>query len=518
VKSLRAALVTVAISVISAATAAPSRITLTLSIDANDPRPQIDRNIYGQFAEHKGRLIYDGIWVGEDSPIPNTRGIRNDVVAALKRIHVPVVRWPGGCFGDLYHWRDGIGPREKRPRRRDVYGQVESNQFGTHEFMDFIQQIGSEPYLSVNVGSGSPQEASEWLEYMTATEGSLAELRRENGQIDPWKPKYVGIGNEMWGCGGFMRPEYYVDNLRRYSLFISNTSRFLIASGADGDDYSWSKTLMQSAAWYPPHAYTPIRPFQGISLHYYIFPEGGWEPDHGRAIEFSESEWFSTLRAALRMDRLLTEHSSVMDQYDAKKSVALVVDEWGTWYAPTSRTSSGLQQSSLRDALVAALIFNIFHRHTDRVKMANISMMVNVFQAMILTENEKMLLTPTYHVFDLYSPFQDAIPYSTKLSGLTFEVDKEPLSSVDVSAAKSKDGKLYLALVNMDPHRPAEIATTLYGTARGKIITAPHMDSHNTFEAPDSVRPTPYSGKTDGRGKIYFLLPEKSVAVVSIQE
>jgi alpha-L-arabinofuranosidase len=517
VTSLRVAFLAAAISAINVATAASPRITLAVSVDTNSPRPKIDRNIYGQFAEHKGRLIYDGIWVGEDSAIPNTRGIRNDVVAALKRIHVPVVRWPGGCFGDLYHWRDGIGPREARPRRRDVYGQVESNQFGTHEFMDFANLIGAEPYLSVNVGSGSPQEANEWLEYMTDTEGSLAELRRQNGRSDPWKLKYVGIGNEMWGCGGFMRPEYYIDNLRRFSFFVSDPSRFLIASGPAGDDYSWSKALMQSATSYPLHADTPIRLFQGISLHYYIFPEGGWEPDHGRATDFSESEWFSTLRAALRMDRLLTEHSSVMDLYDTNKAVALVVDEWGTWYASTSGASSGLQQSSLRDALVAALIFNIFHRHTDRVKMANISMMVNVFQAMILTDKNNMLLTPTYHVFDLYQPFQDATPYPTTISDSTFEVTNNSLISVDVSAARGKDGKLYLALVNLDPSRPADVMTTLTGIAQGRIITAPHMDSHNTFEAPDSVQPAPYAGTTDSRGKIHFLLPEKSVAVVSIQ-
>jgi alpha-N-arabinofuranosidase len=322
----------------------------------------------------------------------------------------------------------------------------------------------------------------------------------------------------MWGCGGFMRPEYYADNLRRYSFFVSGTSRFLIASGPAGDDYPWSKALMQSAASYQLHADTPIRLFQGLSLHYYIFPEGGWEPDHGRATDFSESEWFSTLRAALRLDRLLTEHSSVMDLYDTNKAVALVVDEWGTWYASTPGASPGFQQSSLRDALVAALVFNIFHRHTDRVKMANISMMINVFQAMILTDKERMLLTPTYHVFDLYQPFQGATPYPTKISESTFEFNNDSLSPVDVSAAKGKDGKLYLALVNLDPYRAADIRTTLSGTALGRIITAPHMDSHNTFEAPDSVRPVPYAGQTDNRGKIHFLLPKSSVAVIAIQQ
>lgn len=508
----------------NSAVAQHGAVSVAVTVDTSKPGPEIDRNIYGQFAEHKGTLIYDGIWVGEDSKIPNTRGIRNDVVVALRKIHVPVVRWPGGCFADVYHWRDGIGPRERRPRRIGVYsGQVETNQFGTREFMDFMDQIGAEPYITINVGSGTVQEARDWLEYMTADAGSLADFRRENGRSKPWKVKYVGVGNEMWQCGGNMRPDYYADNLRQYSQFlsydaVSQDSRDLIASGPLNDDYEWTRMLMPNASWTYPHSDIRIQFFQGLSLHYYTFPEGTWVPtqDLGHAIGFSEDKWFSTLRKAIGMDEVLTKHTSVMDQYDPDKKVALVVDEWGAWYAPESEPSANLQQNSLRDALVAALTFNIFHRHSDRVKMANISMIINVFQAMILTDKEKMLLTPTYHVFDLYQPFQGATPYPTSISGPSYEFNNHELPAVDVSAARGKDGKTYLALVNLDPNRSADVATNLTGRARGKILTGPVMDSHNTFETPDTVHPIPFSGSNSG-SRVMFQLPAKSVAVVAVE-
>lgn len=513
-----------ALAIANLTIAEPGSVTVTAVIDTNKDGAEINRNVFGQFAEHKGRLIYDGIWVGENSNIPNTRGIRNDVVAALRKLHVPVVRWPGGCFADGYHWRDGIGPRDHRPQRISIYGQVETNQFGTHEFMDFADQIGAEAYISINVGSGTPQEARDWLEYMTAEKGSLAALRRENGRDKPWKVKYVGVGNEAWGCGGFMRANYYADNLRRYKLFLSDfsgrsESPYLIASGPNNDDLEWTRTLMQNESWTFPHSDIRINFMDAISLHYYTFPKGEWlrPKDRGHALGFSEEDWFLTLASAIRMDELLSQHSSVMDQYDPDKKVALVVDEWGAVYAPESQADPAMQQNSLRDAVVAALTLNIFIRHTDRVKMANISMIINVIQAMILTDKEKMLVTPTYDVFDLYQVFQGAIPYATSTSGPRYEVNKAEMSAVDVSAARGKDGRTYLALVNLDPSRSATVTTNLSGKASGKIITGPDMDSHNTFEAPDAIRPMPFFGRNDNLGRLDFLLPAKSIAVVAVE-
>ena len=502
------------------------RPSVTVTIDAKVPGAQIDPDIYGQFAEHKGTLIYDGIWVGKESKIPNTRGIRNDVVAALRKIHVPVVRWPGGCFADAYHWRDGIGSKADRHVRTSVYGQLETNQFGTHEFMDFAEQIGAEAYVSINVGSGTVQEAADWIAYMTEARGSLADLRRANGRDKPWKVKYVGIGNEMWQCGGNMRPDYYIDQLRQYSQFVSydifsHEARY-IASGPGNDDYEWTEKLMQNVSWTYPHSDLEVPFFQGLSLHYYTFPEGGWVPEfnnphRGGATGFSEDQWFSTLRTDMRIEELITRNSALMDRYDAQKKVALVVDEWGAWYAPDSEENPDSQQNSLRDALLAALTFNVFHRHSDRVKMANISMLINVFQAMILTDHEKMLLTPTYHVFDMYQPFRGARSCAVRVEGPRYLYGSESLPTVDVSAAKGNDGKFYLAMVNLDPHRAADIATNLSGQARGRIITGPQMDSHNTFGAPDVVRPIPYSGSKNKNGRLSFLLPAKSVAVVTIE-
>jgi alpha-N-arabinofuranosidase len=354
-------------------------------IDGSKPGPVINRNVYGHFAEHLGRCIYEGLWVGEDSPIPNTKGYRNDVIAALKNLQVPVLRWPGGCFADEYHWRDGIGPREKRPAMINTHwgGVVENNHFGTHEFLDFCELMGIEPYVCVNVGSGTVQEEMEWIEYMTSDANSpIANLRRANGREEPWKVHYVAVGNESWGCGGNMTPQFYADNYRRYNTFVKNYGGNRIqriAGGPNDFNYEWTETLMKSAA----------KQMNGLSLHYYTRTGKGWPPK-GSATEFGETEWMSVLANTLKMEELVTNHSAIMDKYDPQKKVALVVDEWGTWYEKTPGSRQGFleQQNSLRDALVAALNLHIFQAHADRVTMANIAQFINVLQAMILTDRE----------------------------------------------------------------------------------------------------------------------------------
>ena len=482
-------------------------VVVRATIDTSKPGPEIDRRIYGQFAEHLGHGIYGGVWVGENSKIPNTQGYRNDVLEALRAIHVPVIRWPGGCFGDLYDWRDGIGPRAKRPVRVNVHwgGVTEDNSFGTHEFMNFSELVGADAYVSLNVGSKTPYDSAQWLEYMTSSEkASLANERRRNGRDKPWRVALVGIGNETWGCGGQMRAEYAADVNRRYAEF-ANTPRDMgtlkIASGSHDDNFDFAETMMRDGG-----------KFDGLSVHFYTVPRVF--RDKGPALGFPESEWASTLQHARHIDEIVSKTSSIMDKYDPQKRVGLYVDEWGTWYDPSPGSNPGflVQQNSLRDAEVAALSLNIFQRHSDRVKGANIAQMINVLQAMIMTDGPKMVLTPTYHVFDMYQAFMGATSYPATTDSSDY-VAGVPI--VDIAAARGKDGKTYLALVNTDPAKPAHLLTNLTGAAHGRILTGPATDSHNSFDAPNAVHPVSFSGNSDG-GRLSFDLPPRSVAVVSL--
>jgi alpha-N-arabinofuranosidase len=493
-------------------------VAATLVLKAGQPGPVINPNIYGQFAEHLGHCIYGGIWVGPDSPIPNTRGIRNDVVAALRELHVPNVRWPGGCFADEYHWRDGIGPRELRPKMINTHwGQVvEDNSFGTHEFMDFCEQIGTQPYVCGNVGSGTVQEMMEWVEYMTSDADSpLANLRRKNGHDKPWKVPYMAVGNESWGCGGEMRPEFYADNFRRYNTFVKNypgNRIYRVAGGSNGDDMNWTDVLMAMAG----------KQMNGLSLHYYTLPSGDWKKKKGSATEFDEAAWFATLRHTLHMEELVTKHSAIMDKYDPEKRVGLVIDEWGTWYDVEPGTNPGFlyQQNTLRDAIVAGLNFNIFHQHADRVFGTNIAQMVNVLQTMILTDGPKMTVTPTYWVFEMFKVHQGAtsLPIEIKTPDYGFGGDKIP--AVSASASRDAAGKVHLSLVNTNPNQPITVTCALEGMApqsvTGRILTAPAMNTRNTFEAPHTVQPVAFTGASIAAGTLTVALPAKSVVVLEL--
>jgi len=388
-------------------------------------------------------------------------------------------------------------------------GVTDDNAFGTHEFMNFAELIGADPYVSVNVGSLTPYDAAQWVEYMTSDEkASLADERRANGRQKPWRLKYLGIGNETWGCGGNMSGETAAAANARYSTFISapaSMNMIKVASGATGnvggkgDPKAFTEAMMRDGG-----------KLQALSFHYYAMPDG----PRGPATGFGEDRWREELALALKMDGYIDDVTSVMDKYDPDKKVALFVDEWGSWYTqePGSHPGFLYQQNTLRDAEVAALTLNIFHRHTDRVKLAAIAQMVNVLQAMILTDGPKMLLTPTYHVFDMYQPFMGAVPYAAAVSGPDYA---KGIPMVDVSAARAKTGKLVLALVNTDPAKPAHVVTNLTGNAQGRILTGPAMDTHNTFEAPNTLHPVAYAGTQDG-GKLAFDLPAKAVAVVTV--
>lgn len=503
---------------LSASAAEP--VEARLILHADQAGPTINRNIYGHFAEHLGYCIYGGIWVGEDSSIPNTRGIRNDVVAALKQLNVPVLRWPGGCFADEYHWRDGIGPREQRPSMINTHwGRVvENNHFGTHEFFDLVEMLGCEAYVCGNVGSGTVQEMMDWVEYMTSDADSpMANLRRQNGREEPWRVRYFAVGNESWGCGGSMRPEYYADLYRRYNTFVKNYSRdyriYRVAGGANAGDENWTRVMMEMV---------PLRQMDGLSLHYYTIPSGSWR-DKGSSTDFAEDEWFSTLRNTLRMDDLINRHSAIMDAKDPQKRVGLVVDEWGTWYDPLPGTNPGFlqQQNSLRDALVAALNFHIFHEHADRVSMANIAQTVNVLQAMVLTEDEKMALTPTYHVFEMFKVHQDATYLPVELESPDYRFRDEAIPMISASATRDAEGRVHLSLANTNPDQEARLSCSVDGatfsSVSGRLLTAPELNAHNTFKSPEVVRPVGFDGARLADGELTLNLPSKAVVVLELR-
>ena len=498
---------------------------IPLSVDVSRAGAKIEHNIFGQFAEHLGHGVYEGIWVGPDSRIPNTRGIRNDVVAALKALRVPDVRWPGGCFADDYHWRKGIGPQRTVTLNPNWGGVIESNTFGTHEFMDFLDQIGAEAYLSVNVGSGTSQEAAEWLEYLTTAQPTtLAKERAANGHPAPYKVAFLGIGNESWDCGGNMTPDYYLSQLKIYSRFVRNFNpaqqdkqqMLKIAVGPGGSESRWTEWTDAIMKAYQSHTWS--WDMNGLSMHSYTVVK--WPPSYA-SVGFEETEYAQILKSTLEMNDLIAKHSAIMDKYDPQKKVALVVDEWGGWYAPLPGSTPGflVQQNSLRDAILAALNLNIFAQHANRVRMANIAQMINVLQAMILTDKEKMVLTPTYYVYKMYVPFQDATFVPVTFDAGTYTHDGITLPRVDAIAAKDKAGKLWLAITNVDPHQSAELEVSLAGinakSAAGETLTAPKVDSVNTFDAPNPVVPKPISAKAQD-GKLTLQLAPKSVTVMAV--
>ncbi|MFZ1288792.1 MAG: alpha-L-arabinofuranosidase C-terminal domain-containing protein [Melioribacteraceae bacterium] len=483
-----------------------------IAVDLDRLGGYIEPNIYGQFSEHLGSCIYGGIWVGEDSPIPNTKGIRNDVLAALKKLEVPVLRWPGGCFADEYHWMDGIGPKKERPTMVNTNwgGVVEDNSFGTHEFLNLCEMIGADAYISGNVGSGTVEEFANWIQYTTSDGNNpMADLRRKNGRDKPWTVKYWGIGNESWGCGGRMRPSYYADLARVFSTYAKNYAGnqvYKIASGPNVDDTVWTDEVMQIAG----------KVINGIGLHYYT-------SNSKPAADFDESGWFSVIQKTIRMDELIQMHTKVMDKYDPAKNVALIVDEWGTWHnvEPGTNPSFLYQQNTLRDAIVAASNLNIFHNYSDRVKMTNIAQMVNVLQAMILTDNEKMVLTPTYHVFEMYKVHKGAINLPLNVETPNYNFGDEFIPSVNATASINSNGFVHISLCNVNPNKNEEVKINLNsfknGNISGRILTSIEMNALNSFDKPNNLAPTLFSDYDFSDNNITVNLPAKSVVVLKIE-
>jgi len=491
-----------------------------LEIDVAAGKTQINKNIYGQFAEHLGRCIYDGIWVGKDSPIPNVNGYRKDLLEALQALKVPVLRWPGGCFADTYHWKNGIGPLNERPKIKNVFwgGTVEDNSFGTHEFLNLCELLGCDPYISANVGSGTVGEMVDWIEYMTSDDDvPMANLRKKNGREKPWNVKFIGIGNESWGCGGNMTPEFYSDLMRQYSTYASmyGGDKFdRIGCGSNGSDYNWTKVLMERGRNH----------MDGLSVHYYTIAGEGWN-NKSAATGFDEKLYFNGLKKGLFMDELVTRHSAIMDQYDRDKKIPLLVDEWGIWTDVEPGTNPGhlFQQNSMRDALIAATSLDILNKHCERVKMANIAQIVNVLQSMILTKGNQMVLTPTYHVFKMFTVHQDATFLPSGLICEKYELNNDQIPAISSSASVDKNGKIHVTLSNLNPKKEIRLDVNLKGKVFSKVssasvLTAPEFNSVNTFEKPNVIVPAAFKNfKKLADSKLEVNLPSKSVVVLELE-
>lgn len=490
---------------------------LTLNVDS--AKTTISRHIYGHFAEHLGHCIYGGFYVGEgNTKIPNTNGVRNDVIEALKKLKIPNLRWPGGCFADTYHWKDGIGPKNKRPTMVNAWwgGVTEDNSFGTHDFLNMCELLGAEPYLAGNVGSGTVQDLTDWVQYVNFNGKSpMSDLRQQNGREKPWHVKFWGVGNEAWGCGGNMTPEHYADVYRQYATFMTGVSNgtklFRIASGANSSDYNWTEVLMKRI---------PLNMLGGLALHHYSVIEWGKK---GPAVDFTEQQYFATMKQALLMDSLVIKHSAIMDKYDPAKRVALVVDEWGGWYDVEPGTNPGFlyQQNTMRDAMIAGVTLNIFNNHCDRVRMANLAQTINVLQAVILTNEEKLILTPTYHVMEMYNVHQDAKMVPLTIKSNEYVLGNEKLTAVSASASKDSTGLLHISLVNIDAKASQDISIDIdggnYKTISGRILTSAKLQDHNTFEVPDKIKPAPFKGATLKGKTLSVKMPPFSVVVLELK-
>ncbi|MCW3109116.1 MAG: alpha-L-arabinofuranosidase [Segetibacter sp.] len=491
----------------------------SIVVNAGSGNHIINKHIYGHFAEHLGRGIYGGFYVGENNTtIANTNGVRNDIIEALRKLKVPNLRWPGGCFADTYHWKDGIGPKDKRPTMVNNWwgGVTEDNSFGTHDFLNMCEALGAEPYLAANVGSGTVQDVTDWVQYVNfAGKSPMADLRRQNGREKPWNVKFWGVGNEAWGCGGNMTPEYYSNIYRQYATFMADWSNtgglFRIASGANSSDYNWTEVLMKNI---------PLNMVSGIALHHYSFVE--WNTK-GSATDFTEEQYFKTMKTALFMDTLIMKHTAIMDKYDPAKKIALVVDEWGGWYNVEKGTNPGFlyQQNTMRDAMIAGVTLNIFNNHSDRVRIANLAQAINVLQAVILTDQEKMILTPTYHVMEMYNVHQGATMLPVSVKSNNYVLGNQKLPAVSVSASRDSAGLTHMSLVNIDASKSQDISVNIsganYSTVTGRILTSIKLQEFNSFENPDRIKPVVFKGANLKGNMLNVKLPPYAVVILELK-
>jgi alpha-N-arabinofuranosidase len=491
----------------------PAKITIL----PNEPIGTINPNLYGHFAEHLGSCIDCGIWVGEDSSIPNIGGLRADIVEAFRRIKPPVLRWPGGCFADDYHWRDGIGPRKERPRTVNIWwgNSIEDNSFGTHEFINLCRLIGAEPYLAGNVGSGTVREMRDWVEYCNFDKPSALVMKRAaNGSPLPFNVRYWGVGNEAWGCGGNFCPRDYAKEYKRYATYLrdfGNTPLFLIACGPDRNKPEWTRSFFKALGAPNPRWNCRIH---GLGAHYYCGTAG-------TATEYTDQQWYELLERAAGVEQLIVEQRAVMDEFDPQRKVELILDEWGTWHPPTPGHDPHhlWQQNTLRDALVAAITLDTFNRQADKLVMANIAQAVNVLQALFLTQEEKLVLTPTYHVFDMYQVHQggQSVRVEIESPGVAFAVgDQKHTIALLAGSASMTPSTLTLTITNCHTRLSIEASIEVRGLsmreASVRTLAADDIHVHNTFERPNALTPSVVSAADLTR----HVFPPASVTVLRL--
>jgi len=448
----------------------------------------VSRYVYSQFAEHLGRCIYDGIWVGEDPEIESDQGIRLDTADALRRLALPALRWPGGCFADSYHWIDGIGPRARRPRRHNRWwDQPEPNQFGTDEFMHLCRMVEAEPYICLNVGSGTVEEACGWVEYCNSSHPtSIVQMRQDNGLAEPYDVRFWGIGNENWGCGGGMRPEYYADLYRRFASYvrrIGGEDVRLIACGSKDGIPEWDERFFETMKG-------QLDLVDYIALHIY---SGRNSSD----IHFPDEEYYGLIASIDIMDGNIAKTCGLAQAYSSYgHAIGVVLDEWGTWYKEATRATGLYQQNTVRDALFAAASFHCFHKHAERLFMTNMAQTVNVLQALVLTEGTKTVVTPTYHVYDMFRLHRDGRLVACDVMSPALKLPEgRKRDAVSVSSTRSEDrGELFLSIINLDLHEDftGEIRITsenAWEVKQVRRLTSDDVRSHNSFEEPRKVWP-----------------------------
>ena len=520
---------------------ADSRIEIFL----DEPKDEISRNIYGHFTEHIGGVIYDGVWVGENSKIPNQYGIRSALIDKLKQIRVPILRWPGGCFADSYDWKDGIGPAAQRPRRTNfwegdpdavrLHGKgpqiIEPNTFGTNEFMRFCKLSGAEPYLAVNLRSLPALDFDHWVEYCNSPAGSTTygDMRASSGFPEPFNVRYWGVGNESWGCGGNFAPEQYASEFRRYTDWLPQfgVDLQLIGAGPNGNDMDWTRRFFEQLS--TGHAYRN-RHFSGWSIHHYAanLSRGkthDWILGKGDALQFDAVDWYELLMECNRIEQIMADQWTVMAEYDPQHRVKLVVDEYGPWYREGTEldpTHIFGQQVTVRDALATALTLDAFNRNAEKVSVATCAQLINNINALFLCHEDRFFATPNYYVFAMYAGHQGGQSLRAEFSApqVHYQRDGKPAQFWGLNGSASRKGNV-ITLTAVSPRLtdPSLTQIVLRGgtaaSARGFVLTSTDIHSHNTFQAPDTVHSAPL-GVTVSGGALTVTIPPASVVKLEI--
>ena len=522
-----------AASALAGANSADSSVEVLLG----EPLGVVSPDIYGHFTENLSGVVYDGIWVGKNSSIPNEDGIRKELITEMRKINPPVVRFPGGCFADSYDWRDGIGPEDKRPRRTNFWADSESpsapadhrydpNQFGTNEFVHFCKLLGSQPYLAANLRSLPAEQFYRWVEYCNSPAGStaLADERAAAGYAQPFDVRFWGVGNEAWGCGGNFTAAEYAAEFRRYTTWVPRYGQTLsfIGSGPNVDDWEWTRgffeEIVRKGRW-------QIRSVYGWALHHYAWnlsrgKTQDWVQGKGDALKFEAVDWYELLSQGDRMQSLIDGHWQIMGEFDHDHSVKLVVDEWGPWYRPGGEATPGDQLEqipTMRDAVFSAMTLDIFNRNPEKIAMANCAQLINCLNSLYVAHEDKFCVTPVGHIFEMYKAHQGGQGIRTLFSAppVLYDRDGHTANFWGLSgSATLHDKQLVLTIVNPHVSESRETMIAIHGgavhSAAATILANADIHAHNTFEQKDAVTPRTQTAEVQDGG-LTFVFPAASV-------